>query len=204
MKECPKCKKNHDKNGKFCSRSCANSRTWTDDDKFKKSESAKKSEKVILSNQNKSKEIYFKIAETKKKKHKEKILNSEYSELSFESLRFRILYEQDCKCNRCGLNEWLGVNIPLELEHKDGNHHNNQRENLELLCPNCHALTHTWRGRNKTKTRLTISDEVLFNALMVNNWNMRQALIDVGLSAKGGNYKRCHKLKREFEDTLTN
>jgi hypothetical protein len=200
MKECPKCKNIHDKNGDFCCRSCANSRTWSDKDKKKKSESAKNSEKVILANQNKNKEIYLKIAETKKKNHKEKILNSEYSELSFESLKSRILYEQDCKCNRCGLKEWLGQDIPLELEHKDGNHHNNERDNLEILCPNCHALTDTWRGRNKTKTRLTISDEKLFNALMDNDWNMRQALIDVGLSPKGGNYKRCHQLKREYDE----
>ena len=200
MKECQKCKKSHNNNGKFCSRSCANSRTWTDEDKLKKSESAKKSEKVILNNQNKSKEIYSKIAETKKKKHKEKILNSEYSELSFESLRFRILYEQDCKCNRCGLNEWLGVDIPLELEHKDGNHYNDSRDNLEALCPNCHSQTPTFRGRNiKNKVkRSMISDDELLSAMISNNFNMRQSLIEVGLTPKGANYNRCHKLKRLY------
>lgn len=50
MKECPKCGNQHDKNGKFCSRSCANSRTWSDDDKIKKSKSARNSKKVLLSN----------------------------------------------------------------------------------------------------------------------------------------------------------
>jgi hypothetical protein len=38
----------------------------------------------------------------------------------------------------------------------------------------------------------------LLESLLVNQWNMRQALLDVGLSAKGGNYKRCHKLKKEY------
>jgi len=42
MKICPKCGKEHDKNGTFCSRTCANSRTWTEEDKKKKSESVKK------------------------------------------------------------------------------------------------------------------------------------------------------------------
>lgn len=41
MKHCPKCNLQHDKNGKFCSRKCANSRTWTDEDKKKKSDSVK-------------------------------------------------------------------------------------------------------------------------------------------------------------------
>ena len=42
MKVCPKCSKQHDKNGVYCSRSCANSRTWTEEDKRKKSDSSKK------------------------------------------------------------------------------------------------------------------------------------------------------------------
>lgn len=203
MKECLKCKTLHDKLGEFCSRSCANSRAWTVEDKRKKSESAKKSEKVKAHNKTIGKESYAKMVETKRNKHRETILKSDYSELSYESLRFRVLYEQSSRCNRCGLNEWLGQEITLELEHKDGNHHNNDRCNLELLCPNCHALTDTWRGRNKTKLKLRVTDEQLFNALMGNNWNMRQALIEVGLAAKGGNYGRCHKLKREYEEAIT-
>jgi hypothetical protein len=42
MKVCPKCGTEHDKNGVYCSRSCSNSRTWTDEDKKKKSQSNKK------------------------------------------------------------------------------------------------------------------------------------------------------------------
>lgn len=50
-------------------------------------------------------------------------------------------------CMGCGLAEWRGQPITLELEHKDGNWSNNVRENLELLCCNCHALTPTWRRK---------------------------------------------------------
>jgi hypothetical protein len=198
MKECPKCNAKHDKNGKFCSISCANSRAWSDEDKKIKSIAGKKSDKVKIANRSKSKEVYEKMIETKKKIHIQKIMTSEYSDLSFESLRFRIIYEQNSCCNNCGLKEWMGVEIPLELEHIDGNNKNNVRDNLEMLCPNCHALTKTWRGRNKQNKRLRVSDESLFNALMINNWNMRQALIEVGLTPKGGNYKRCHSIKREY------
>jgi hypothetical protein len=52
------------------------------------------------------------------------------------------------RCEGCGLCEWDGRPIPLELDHVDGDRTNNRLENLRLLCPNCHALTPTYRGRN--------------------------------------------------------
>lgn len=45
------------------------------------------------------------------------------------------------KCERCGNTHWLGIKLPLELHHKDGNHYNNELSNLEILCPNCHAIS---------------------------------------------------------------
>ncbi len=212
MKKCKKCDKEFEPQKgllNYCSIKCRNSRTWSNEDKIKKSVSAKKSEKVKTANSTDKRlesdvNFYKKIGVIIKERHKEKILNSEYNSLSFNSLRYRILYEQNGCCNNCGLGKWMNVDIPLELEHKDGNNKNNIRENLEMLCPNCHALTETWRGRNKNSNRLKVTDENLFNSLMVNDWNMRQALLDVGLSAKGGNYKRCYKLKREYFNTITN
>ena len=210
MKNCKKCGNGFEPQKgllNYCSIQCRNSRTWSDKDKIKKSVSAKKSEKVKIANSSTKRletdiNFYKKIGEKRKEIHKDKILNSNYDDLSFESLRYRILYEQKGCCNNCGLNKWMDKDIPLELEHKDGNNKNNIRENLEMLCPNCHALTETWRGRNKNSKRLKITDEKLFNSLMVNDWNIRQSLLDVGLSAKGGNYKRCYKLKREYFNTL--
>ena len=66
-------------------------------------------------------------------------------------LRKRLIKEGifDAVCSNCGLRHWMGGPIPLELEHKDGDHCNNELSNLELLCPNCHALTSTYRGKNK-------------------------------------------------------
>lgn len=182
----------------YCTIECRNSREWSDDDKKKKSISAKNSEKVRESNKNRPKEMWEKIGLKRKETHKQNILTSNYEDLSFESLRFRILYEQENKCNRCGLDKWLGQDIILELEHKDGNNKNNVRDNLEMICPNCHSLTETWRGRNKKERRHRVPDERLLESLLINDWNMRQSLLDVGLSAKGGNYNRCHKLKKEY------
>ena len=44
------------------------------------------------------------------------------------------------KCELCGVSTWLGVLLPLELHHKDGNHYNNSIDNLQILCPNCHSI----------------------------------------------------------------
>ena len=46
---------------------------------------------------------------------------------------------KEAKCEICGLANWMGQPIPLELHHKDGNHYNNDFDNLAILCPNCHA-----------------------------------------------------------------
>ena len=45
------------------------------------------------------------------------------------------------ECEMCGLNEWMNQRLPLELHHIDGNRFNNELENLQILCPNCHSLT---------------------------------------------------------------
>jgi len=55
--------------------------------------------------------------------------------------------EHRCEC--CQSATWLGRPVPLELHHKDGDRTNNVLSNIELLCPNCHALTDNYRGSKK-------------------------------------------------------
>ncbi len=56
------------------------------------------------------------------------------------------------KCVNCGCDgRWQQGTISLELDHIDGDNKNNVVSNLRYLCPNCHALTSTYRGRNKKK-----------------------------------------------------
>lgn len=75
------------------------------------------------------------------------LTNKKY--IQTDRLKKRLIKEnyKDHKCERCGLTEWQGNPIPLELHHKDGNRFNNALDNIELLCPNCHALTDNYRGR---------------------------------------------------------
>ena len=54
------------------------------------------------------------------------------------------------KCVKCGCDgQWQDGQIALEIDHLDGDNTNNEISNLRYLCPNCHALTETYRGRNK-------------------------------------------------------
>jgi len=77
-------------------------------------------------------------------------------------LRKRLLRERvlEPKCTSCGGVEWLGRSIPLELDHVDGDKTNNQLDNLRLICPNCHALTPTYRGKNTKYPHIPPADEV--------------------------------------------
>ena len=65
----------------------------------------------------------------------------------------RWLTEQNSSCWKCGITEWNSATIVLEVEHIDGDSSNNTPANLELLCPNCHSQTKTYKGRNKGKGR---------------------------------------------------
>lgn len=72
------------------------------------------------------------------------------SKIGSHKLKKRLFREgiKEKKCESCGISEWLGEEVVLELDHIDSNHNNNELCNLQILCPNCHALK-TRKSRKK-------------------------------------------------------
>ena len=190
MKICQKCNAEHEKSGYFCSRSCANSRVHSEETRKKTSNSLKGRRGCRPLDFN-----YDAWREKLRQTRLNKYLATSFDELGMTNKRRRVFEEQKHVCNKCGLSHWLDVPITLELEHKDGNTGNNTRDNLEALCPNCHSVTETWRGRNKpSKNGINdVSDNFLLECLLSTK-NIRQGLLKAGLAAKGKNYERAKTL----------
>ena len=105
------------------------------------------------------------------------------------------------KCCSCGLDQWIGNPIKLELDHIDGDNRNNEITNLRYICPNCHSYTTTYKGKSNTGKQ-KVSDEQMLEAIKEFPDNTRKVLLKVGLTPKGANYDRVYRLKAElFQNT---
>lgn len=70
-----------------------------------------------------------------------------HATLKLNILKYNLI---EYKCRKCGIvDNYNNLPITIQLHHKDGNKHNNNLQNLEFLCPNCHSQTHTFCGANK-------------------------------------------------------
>lgn len=85
-----------------------------------------------------------------KKKELKEILKEDVF-YSSHKLKLRLIKEglKERKCEICNLTNWMEHPISLELHHKNGNNLDNRIENIEIICPNCHANTDFYRGKNK-------------------------------------------------------
>ena len=66
-------------------------------------------------------------------------------------LKGRLLAEgfKENRCECCGLRDWMGEPLAMALHHINGDGSDNRLENLAMLCPNCHAQTPNFSGRNR-------------------------------------------------------
>jgi hypothetical protein len=81
---------------------------------------------------------------TKKKKVFERWLNEGVGCITTSVYQY-IVDRQNGKCAKCPTKQfWNGLPLSFQVHHKDGNKHNNHKENVELLCPNCHTQTESW------------------------------------------------------------
>ena len=79
------------------------------------------------------------------------VLVNESTYTNLSSLKKRILQEGliEYKCSECGITEWNGKPIVLQLDHINGDNRDHRLENLRLLCPNCHSQTETYSRKKK-------------------------------------------------------
>lgn len=77
-----------------------------------------------------------------------------YDKPSYHMKRY-LIEKYNNSCSRCGWNKKHPVRgtVPLEMHHRDGNWRNNPPDNLDLVCPNCHSLTKTYRIGNRGNGR---------------------------------------------------
>lgn len=128
-------------------------------------------------------------------KNYNKIINGEIKVNYSFSLR-KLIFKNNLfeyKCNHCGIKEWNKKPITLEIEHKDGDTYNNHKSNLELLCPNCHSQTKTFRKNRKKKRKKPISEKEILEVFKNKN-NINQTLLELNLSNSGGNYRRVKNI----------
>lgn len=193
--------------GEFCSRKCANSFST----KEKRQEINEKVSKKLKGRENPGGRPFQKGHDPRRylftdddRKVAAKTRSSEFriedkltknSTLSNEAVT-RILVEKNImayECDVCALTEWQGKFITLELDHKNGDRHDNRIENLHFLCPNCHSQTPNFRGKNINNGQKKVSDDDMINALN-SHTSIRQALIALKLAPRGGNYFRAKLL----------
>ncbi len=111
-----------------------------------------------------------------------------------DTIKRALINKRGRKCECCGLSTWQDKEIPLEVHHINGNNRDNDVDNLLLLCPNCHALTDSYRGKNVGQySNSKVSDEEFIQALQ-HSQSIRQALLSLGLTPKGANYDRAYNL----------
>lgn len=126
-----------------------------------------------------------------------------FSMLSVKERRSRIRLEQESKCAVCSIPEsWNGKPLKFELDHIDGDRTNEIRQNLRLICPNCHSQTPTYKiGNVKTPGVKRYSDEDVIEALK-QNVSAYKAMVSLGMNPHGGNYQRLRRLVKNYNLTL--
>ena len=143
-----------------------------------------------------SPEALKKLALSQIRKWKEKLLNDDFDSMSRQRKRKRILIEQDYKCNKCEIVDWRGEHISFEMHHIDGNRNNNERKNLEVICPNCHSQTDTWKAKTNHKNKLKFSE--IPKKDLIKKFrelgSIRQVLIFYNFAPKGSNYRTIKEI----------
>ena len=76
--------------------------------------------------------------------------------LNMRTPREYLIRKRGRKCEICGTEKWMGKDVPLLVDHINGNSSDNDFKNLRIICPNCDAQLPTYKSKNKGNGRRTI------------------------------------------------
>jgi hypothetical protein len=91
-------------------------------------------------------------------------------------LKLGVLVNQ---CDECGISEWRGKPLAIQIDHRNGIKNDHRLENLRMLCPNCHTQTETYGARNRKFKRSQVSLLIIEKSIPASEMASRIALDDV-------------------------
>jgi len=115
------------------------------------------------------------------------------SSFKLKNLLFKFSLK-DRTCESCKIETWLNLPIKLELHHKDGNSHNNNFDNLEILCPNCHSYTETFCKRKSSLTSDSISDFEEIKNIIEDSFTISEVAQKMNIRGTGQSFYKISKI----------
>ena len=105
------------------------------------------------------------------------------------------------KCSECGLsNKWNNKELVLHIHHKNGNHIDNNLNNLQFICPNCHSQTNTYCGRGAQK-EFPCNDKVI-EAIKI-SYSIAEVLRNLNLKITDYHaYRKIKSIIKEYKLSL--
>jgi len=85
--------------------------------------------------------------------HKSNFFNGKLKRIERPTARKYLAEVRGYNCEVCGVSEWQGKPITLQVDHINGDSSNDNPSNLRLICPNCHSQTEFLGAANKGRGR---------------------------------------------------
>ena len=117
------------------------------------------------------------------------LTNNDFGVITPRIIKKHLLAERGHQCECCHNVQWLGKEIPLQVHHIDGDRTNNTRDNLVLLCANCHSITENWCGKNK----IQVTKEQVLEAAKVSK-TICEICTRVGWNPDAGHYAKVREI----------